>query len=193
MNIGIDLDDTITDIFEHKLAFAYKYDIEKFGGNNLIDPLKRRTNQMFNWSKQNDFDFFKDGYLDKLKNVKPRIFARDIINKLYDEGNNIYIITARSNHFFDDAYLQTKEYLNKNEIKYTDVIYGMNEKENTCMEYKIDVFIDDSEKHCINVSNLGIKTYLFTTMRNLNFDIENTKIERVFCWTQLYDKILKNM
>ena len=63
MNIGIDIDDTLTNSHENRLAYGQKFDYEKLNGKNLINPYGRDTIEIFNWSEKNDFRlWFEEGW-----------------------------------------------------------------------------------------------------------------------------------
>ena len=51
MNIGIDLDDTITDIQDDMLKLAIKYD-NTLRGNGIVNKDKLFIAEKFDWSKE---------------------------------------------------------------------------------------------------------------------------------------------
>ena len=120
-------------------------------------------------------------------NVPPRPFAVETINKLKNEGHTIYILTARNSIDFKDPYNFSKDWLDKYNIPYDELIVGLENKEKICKDLGVDIFIDDSIEYCSSVSQIGIKTYLFYNIYNK--DMKNDKITMVYSWIELYDKI----
>ena len=67
---------------------------------------------------------------------------------------------------------------------------GLKEKlQQLCKENNIDLFIDDSIKHCRNVQSGNIRTLLYTSICNQG--VETPDLERAYSWVQIYDKYKK--
>ena len=77
--------------------------------------------------------------------------------------------------------------MKKNCIRYDKLILNSQDKVTVAKKKQIDIFIDDSIKHCTEMTNAGIKTYIMDSI--LNKDFNNEQIERVYSWTSLYQKI----
>ena len=127
-----------------------------------------------------------------LQNIQIKENASNVINKLYTEGNNIYIVTARypigEN---SDTYNITKEWLAKNNIKYIKIFFDAgNTKLDICKKEKIDIFIDDSYRICRELVNNKIKALLMKTKYNNIKDLELQKVEN---WNEVYDRIGKKL
>ena len=84
--------------------------------------------------------------------------AKELKDKLKNDGNEIIIITARDSEFHDDPYKYSKDWLDKNNIYYDKLVVNARNKKIACIEEKIDLFIDDSESNCLNVKKAEIKT-----------------------------------
>ena len=109
------------------------------------------------------------------------------INKLKEEGNEINFITARSTFDMEEPYDQTKKYLEQNNIKYDNLYVNSLKKEEVTLKNNIDIFIDDSVKHCTNVSKTGIDVLMMTTTYNKKY----TNFKKVNNWKEIYDFINK--
>lgn len=96
-------------------------------------------------------------------NAIPRPGAVEAINKLKEEGHEIYIITARDNEFHEYPYMLSKNWLDNNNIEYDKLIVNARGKASVCKNEKIDIFIDDQLNNCLEVSKEGIKTIRFVT------------------------------
>lgn len=197
MNIGIDIDDTISETFETLLPYAQKYTIE---------DLKRKTeinmNQDFldhfyivkmnGWKEQETISFWNKYYGEILKKVNIKKFAAEVINKLKQEGNKIYFITARWDMPNDNIQEITKQWLKKNNVEYDELIINASDKLQLIKEKNIDVFIDDSFKNCKNIAeNSNTKVYMMTSRVNGTFNHE--KITRVYSWPEIYSLIKENI
>lgn len=146
MNIGIDIDNTITEIQEK---------LNKAKINYAIKLGKSIDKKEFNYEEQK---YFLKNIQEKITDqAKPRKDAVEIINKLRKEGYKIIIITARCSEFHDNPYLQSKEWLEKNNIEYDKLIVNAIEKGSICKEENIDIFIDDQLDNCLAVLKQGIK------------------------------------
>ena len=131
MNIGIDIDDTITKTSEEIDKYAKKYTEEtlkrKFELQKIevFDPIW--TKQLYNWTTEED-DKFWDLYYEKImENVKPKEDAIEVINKL-SLKNNIIIITARRGVKNENILKTTEEWLKKNNVNYTKLFIGHKDK-----------------------------------------------------------------
>ena len=120
--------------------------------------------------------------------VKPKLNAVEIINKWKEEGNNIYIITARFPSENFDIKAKTEEWLKKYGIKYDKLLLNVENKAQAAKDYNIEVFIDDSMKNCNQLSESGIKTYVFDTRINENIECDS-KIKRVYSWLHLNQEL----
>lgn len=193
MNIGIDIDDTLTNTYE--LAFNYA---EDYTVNELKKEIKyvnrerirnRFTQNFHGWSEEEDRSFWDKYYEIIANNVKIKLFAKEVIDKLRLEGNEIYFITARHKSDKFDIEETTKKWLAENEIKYEKIYLSVLNKDEVAQDNNIDIFIDDNITNCLNVAKTGIKTYIMDGLINCNFKDEN--IERIYSWPHLYQAINK--
>lgn len=195
MNIGIDIDDTISETFEALLPYSQKYTIEDLKRKSNININGNYTNHLYienanGWNDTETKNFWKKYYGDILKEVNIKKFASEVINKLRKNGNKIYLITAR----WDIPNISTKQitenWLIKNNIMYDKLFMNASDKLQLVKENNIDLFIDDSYKNCKKVSeNANTKVYMMTSM--VNKDLEDKTIKRVFSWPEIDDLISK--
>lgn len=185
MRIGIDVDDTITNTYDYlldKIATYYKIDSKELISRKL------NYNDFFN---NNDFPnytvFVEENYDKYISKVPIKDDAVEYLNKLYDEGYEIYIISARHTEEYKDPYRITKNYLLKNNISYNKIIIGSFNKGKTCEEEHIDLFIDDNIDNCMSAKKYGVNTLLF----DAKFNRDNNNLRRVYSWKEIYDIIKK--
>lgn len=196
MTIGIDIDDTLTNTSELLLAYAQKYDYEDLKRDASLSKEKVFSiingNSLENgmmWTKQQS-DSFKDKYHEfVLQNVSIKPFAKEIIDKLIQEENKIFFITARNNKGdrISDSYSISKKLLENNHIKYHKLITECSDKLNICKKNSIDLFIDDKLETCLELKNNGITSFLMNTPLNNNLNEED--VIRVYSWIDIYYKI----
>lgn len=186
MRIGIDIDDTITNTWEcMKPVYAEIFNISLEELNKAKYPYYYAVKDKV--LSLDDFFSMIVKHYDKIgSNLKVKEGAVEVINKLHDEGNKIIIITARSRGY-TEPYKITKDFLDRNNIKYDKIIIGANDKSIPCVSEKIDLFIDDSVKHCEEVSNVGIKVVLIGTQYNE----DEKRFTRVCDWYQVKEYIDK--
>jgi len=191
MNIGIDIDNTITEVQEELNNAAYEYAV-KLGKNinNAENPLEDIKNNGDVYKKKFEFNYEELKYF--LKNIqeeitnkaKPRVDSVEIIKKLREDGHKIFIITARDSEFHDDPYILSKKWLDKNNIEYDKLIVNAREKGIVCKNENIDVFIDDQLNNCLDVSKEGIKV-----IRISNENSNNKNIVDLSSWSKIYEVI----
>lgn len=176
MRIGIDLDDTIS---------CTREEINYLFNEYLI---KNRLNE-----DELSKDIVKSFYKNNFKNVLTKELVKDgasyYINELI-KNNEIYIITARSNEYVDyeiDVEEVTYNWLNKNNIKYTKVIFNSYHegKKKACIDNKIELLIDNDIENINWVKSIGIKTILFDDSGKY------TGIESINNWEDLYNYIIR--
>lgn len=195
MNIGIDIDDTISETFETLLPYAQKYTIEDLKKESKIYIKDEYANHFYivymnGWNEQEAMNFWNRYYAEILREVNIKKFASEVINKLKQEGHKIYLITARWDMPKDNVKDITKQWLIENNIEYDELIINASDKLKLVEEKNIDIFIDDSFNNCKNiVENSNTKAYMMTSRVNGSFSHE--KIKRVYSWPEVYS-LIKN-
>ena len=181
MKIGIDIDDVLTDTSKVIVEFFKKYETSGDGMKHIVEIMKGEL------PTENIKKFYNLYINQMLKevNLKDK-YAPEVINRLFNEGNEIYFITARGEEKFKGSEQITIETLKDNNIKYSKIIFNAYEKAKICSENDIDFFIDDSVKNCEEVSKMGIEAVVFNTKINESI---NTSLARVNSWRELEKRI----
>lgn len=185
MRIGIDIDDTMTDIREDLIKAAIKYD--KFlGGTGLYKGSSYYPSRVFNWNENQRHYYMSTIRRNVVNNAKIKKGLLEILNKLIKD-NEIIIITARSDYYYKDPLKMTQDWLKKENIPYNKLVVNSRNKGIICEENKIDIFLDDNPIHCEEAYSVGCKTYI---MNNLDDNIcDNKNIIRVNDFYEFYEKI----
>ena len=185
MVIGIDIDDTICSTNEKIIEEADKYDKEVLGGTGVKDATAYEFTEMMGWEKEMKGQFFADRLEYIMDNAELKPNAKELINKLHDEGNKIIFISFRKDKYIKDPYKLTKDYLDRHGVKYDGLFVNTGTKTDECLENGVKLFIDDKESHCEDVSNAGIDVILFTNAYNQ----EEKRFVRKDTWEEVYNYI----
>ena len=193
MKIGIDIDNTLTDVKEKLNEAAYNYAISL---GKKVDKSYLQTEDINNdgESYKNVFQFSDNELKYFLKDIQesitnsalPRENVREVLLKLKNKGFEIIIVTARDFEFHDDPYKLSKDWLDKNNILFDKLIVNARDKATVCEEENINIFIDDQLNNCLNISQKGIKTIMISDKIN---NINNIVI--LNDWNKIYDYISK--
>lgn len=190
MRIGIDIDNTLTNIQKELNEAAYNYAI-KLGKEIDSSVISEDINNNGSFYKQkfkfsyDELKYFLKEIMEKIINIaEPRAGVVEVIKNLRKEGHQIYIITARDSEFHDDPYLLSKNWLDKNKIEYDKLIVNARKKAPVCIQENIDLFIDDQLNNCIEITKEGIQTIRISEDKD-NFE----NIETVDNWKQIYEYI----
>ena len=188
MNIGIDIDGVLTNDDDCLLDTITKYVFE-----NNLEGLKRPYEYEYgkvNWDQSILDDYREKYFWDYCQNEPARKYASEVIKKLKDEGNNIYIITSR--HFTIENTKEgeksreiVKEWLKKNKIIY-DEIYFSPDKTKEIDTLKIDIMIEDSPE---TIPTFIKHTHIFCYDCRYNRNLKLDNMTRVFSWYDIYSKI----
>lgn len=184
MNIGIDIDDTITETSEFLMPYVAKYfslDINYLKNNNIVYfdlPQKYKNKEVA---------FGKATFDKVLLDVPVKKGAKEIISKLKSEGNKIIIITARDYSLYDDPFDFTSKQLAKLGIQYDKLVCSF-DKRKVCIDEKIDLFIDDVIDNLKQAESVVNKVLLFNSIVNLT---QESYFTRVNSWQEIYEYIIK--
>ena len=186
MNIGIDIDDTINNL--HEIIFEKGKEFNR--KNNIIfdeRPDEWHWDKAFGWDEELVSKFLKENIGKAYINAGIKKDAKDIINKLHEEGNKIIIITSRNEKHFGDPYDISKTWLDKHNIMFDKLIVGANDKADACLENNVDIFIDDHVDFCEGLSKVNIRVLMFDSPYNQ----KETRYKRVCSWKEVYKEINK--
>ena len=187
MRIGIDIDDTITDTWPYMVPIysrVFNIPVEELS-NSL--PYYNSVKKL-NLTVDEYFKIMQPYYEENTLNIPIKKDAKEVINALKKEGHEIIFITARGKIYREPASI-TEAYLEKNGIMYDKLITNATDKAIICKNEKINLFIDDSYKHCLSVSSVGIKVLMFGT----NYNKKIKEFTRITSWYEVYNYINKKV
>lgn len=190
MKIGIDIDGVLTDIEQWQLDYGSKYYYEKYD-KSIINHKGYETTDIFGVEQKDDDEFWERYFVDYTKNVEVRKFASEVINKLREEGNTIYIITARGNNLSHSANVMSYEenkravinWLKENEIIYDEIIFSPEDKLDICVKNGIDIMIEDKPA---NINKISTKIPVICFNAGYNEECKGNNIIRCYSWYNIY-------
>ena len=134
------------------------------------DKSKYDFHERFYWTSEEKKAFFNYFRKNKLYlKAKPKGDALYYLEKLYNEGYEIYFLTRRKKDEKLDILSITKNDLISKGFKFTDCYIGLSKKGEACKSLGIDVFIDDAVIQIEDVNNYGIKTILIDNWYNKEY------------------------
>lgn len=182
MKYAFDLDDTISDTAKVINKYAIKFDKEELNGKGILKESNNSKNYYYftnglNWSSKNIKDFFDKYYLEIISKVKIKPYVKETIEKLRQNNDKIYIITARRKRENDVIEKITSKWLLENGIYYDELFINVKEKADLVRKLNIDVFIDDSYENCSDVKKTtNADVYMIKTKYNSGIIDNSIKI-----------------
>ena len=155
MRIGIDIDGVLNSQYNFCIDYGTKF-CNKLGKYRLENINAIDTTDMFLWGEDIAHKFWNTYREDLVVKLPTKKYASEVINKLKDEGNLIYIITARKNNdeWFPDSLKEDVEGITKKWLKENEIYY--------------DVFLD--------LINMGYKVVLAHPERYISFQKDFNKV-----------------
>lgn len=193
MRIGIDIDGVLTDIEQWQLDYGSKFYFEKYG-KEIQNNEGYETTDIFKVDSKLDDEFWTEYFKDYSINVDVRKLASEVIKKLKQDGNEIYIITARGSFLSHSANVMlfeenkniVLEWLRKNEIEYDKIIFSPEDKLSICLENNIDVMIEDKVD---NINKISTRIPVICFHAGYNKNCKGNNIFRCYSWYDIYSKI----
>ena len=113
---------------------------------------------------------------------------------LKEDGNELYIITARGNYFSHSgsvlSYEENKKvvlnWLEENNVIYDKIIFSPEDKLDICRQNNIDLMIEDKPK---NINTISSEIPVICYHANYNEQCNGKNIYRCYSWYDIYDKI----
>lgn len=193
MRIGIDIDGVLTDIEQWQLDYGSKFYFEKYG-KEIQNNEGYETTEIFKVDSKLDDEFWTEYFKDYSTNVDVRKLASEVIQKLKQDGNEIYIITARGSFLSHSASVMSiednknivLEWLRKNEIEYDKIIFSPEDKLSICLENNINVMIEDKVD---NINKISTRIPVICFHAGYNKNCKGNNIFRCYSWYDIYSKI----
>ena len=152
------------------------------------------TTDIFKVDSKLDNEFWTKYFKDYAINVDVRKFASEVIKKLKQNGNEIYIITARGSFLSHSASVMSieenrnivLEWLKRNEIEYDKIIFSPEDKLSICIDNNIDLMIEDKVD---NINKISTKIPVICFHAGYNKACTGNNVIRCYSWYDIYGKI----
>lgn len=192
MRIGFDIDGVLTDIEQWQLDCGSRFCFET-KHSTIVNYREYDFTKIFDVSMEDAQKFLNDYFYDYARSEPARKFASEVIGRLREEGNEIYIITARSSGTFyenDEARKKmqalVKNWLAQNKIYYDHLIFSSEDKVNTCLKNKIDIMVEDKVE---NIDHIAKYIPVICFHANYNEKCSGDHIYRAYSFWDVYTKI----
>lgn len=189
MKIGIDVDGVILDFERVSKAYGDLYDFITLGKKGTINKNEHYLNNIYDWTEEEN-KYFMDKYfveLSKKTNLIPG--AKEVINMLKAEGNELIIISARGQKIEEMKNVAMTR-LEQEGLVFDKYYWKQSDKLKVAKEEKIEYMIDDLYNVCKKLSENQIKTLYFRDkgMKKLK---QNEYVQEVSNWGEIY-RIVKS-
>lgn len=189
MRIGIDIDGVLTDIEQWQLDVGGKF-FSNFN-KSVLNKDGYEITKIFNVSDELDSQFWNEYLYDYVTKEPSRKYASEVIKKLKDDGNEIYIVTARylTDRNNEDGEKMRKivvNWLAEQKIDYDEIIFSPEDKKENCKKYNIDIMIEDKVDNINKISSI-IPVICFHA--GYNNECKGKNIYRVYNWYDIYNLI----
>lgn len=184
--MGIDIDQTIITNKSKSYAFSNKFFPIKVS-------YKKLKYEIVDKSKVNKSNLIlrlvlKLLNLDDVKHYSEIADSCSIIRQLYNEGNEIFLISSRPNwHGLTNAVLTWCE---QNNLSFTHLVVNCNDKIKFCNEYDIDVLVDNSLRICKYANKSDIDSIC---LKNAKKHKSHDNIFFAVNWQTIYEHIKDNL
>lgn len=189
MRIGIDIDGVLTDIEQWQLDVGGKF-FSKYN-KSVVNNEGYEITEIFDISNELDDEFWNEYLYEYVTKEPSRKYASEVIKKLKDDGNEIYIVTARylTDKDTDDGKRMRKivvNWLKEQNIFYDEIIFSPEDKKENCKKYNIDIMIEDKVDNINKISSI-IPVICFHA--GYNKECKGNNIYRVYNWYDIYNLI----
>lgn len=192
MNIGFDIDYTITNPFNYEYGLAIKYLKDNGLPTIMKYPEKFGMLEKFGISNKEANKFWDIIAVDVLKNGDLNGNIKEVIDKLKADGHKIILITARgaSDLKCVNPYVLSFLWLKEKGIKFDKIICRDTDKVQNCLKYNVDIFIDDNINVIHNLSAKGIDSILISAPHNKQYkEILPSNVNFANCPNDIYEII----
>ena len=190
MKIGIDIDGVILDYERVLKTYGDLYDFIELKKDGIINRNEHYLRNRYDWTDEERMNFINKYFL-KLSKQTPLIpGAKDVIDMLQKEGNELIIISARGG-MIEGMKDVAMEKFEEEDISFNKYYWKQDDKLEVAQNEKLDVMIDDSYDVCRKLSSNGIKTIYFRD-KEMKVLEQNENLKEVSNWGEIY-RYIKEM
>ena len=190
MKIGIDIDGVILDYERVLKTYGDLYDFIELKKDGIINRNEHYLRNRYDWTEEERMNFINKYFLKLSKQTSLIPGAKDVINMLQKEGNELIIISARGG-MIEEMKDVAIEKFNEEGISFNKYYWKQEDKLEVAKNEKIDVMIDDSYDVCKKLSSNGIKTIYFRD-KDMKVLEQNDSLKEVSNWGEIYRYLNEN-
>lgn len=189
MKIGIDIDGVILDYERVLRTYGDLYDFIELKKDGIINRNEYYLRNRYSWTEEERMNFVNKSFLELSKQAQLIPGAKDVINMLKNEGNELIIISARGGMIEEMKDVAMKKF-EKEDLSFDKYYWKQEDKLEAAEKEKIDLMIDDSYDVCKKLSENKIKTIYFRDkdMKKLE---QNEYLKEVSNWGEIYRYVKK--
>ena len=184
MKIGIDIDGVILDYERVLKTYGDLYDFIELKKDGIINRNEHYLRNRYDWTEEERMNFINKYFLKLSKQTSLIPGAKDVINMLQKEENELIIISARGG-MIEEMKDVAIEKFNEEGISFNKYYWKQEDKLEVAKNEKIDVMIDDSYDVCKKLSSNGIKTIYFRD-KDMKVLEQNDSLKEVSNWGEIY-------
>ena len=184
MKIGIDIDGVILDYQRVLNTYGDLYDFIELKKDGIVSKNELYLRKKYNWTDEERMNFVNKYFLKLSKQTHLIPGAKDVINMLKNEENELIIISARGGMIEEMKDVAINKF-EKEGLSFDKYYWKQEDKLDVAKKENIDVMIDDSYDVCKKLSSNGIKTIYFRE-KNMKKLEENENLKEVSNWGEIY-------
>ena len=190
MKIGIDIDGVILDYERVLKTYGDLYDFIELKKNGIVNRNEHYLRNRYDWTEEERMKFVNEYFL-KLSKKTPLIpGAKDVIDMLQKEGNELIVISARGGMVEEMKDVAIDKF-NEEGLSFDKYYWKQDDKLEVAQQENIDFMIDDSYDVCKKLSENRIKTIYFRDKEMKKLE-QNEYVKEVSNWGEIY-RYIKEM
>ena len=190
MKIGIDIDGVILDYERVLKTYGDLYDFIELKKNGIIHRNEHYLRNRYDWTEEERMNFVNKYFLKLSKKTQLIPGAKDVIDMLRKENNELIVISARGGMIEEMKDVAIDKF-NEEGLSFDKYYWKQDDKLEVAQQENIDFMIDDSYDVCKKLSENRIKTIYFRDKEMKKLE-QNEYVKEVSNWGEIY-RYIKEM
>ena len=190
MKIGIDIDGVILDYERVLKTYGDLYDFIELKKNGIIHRNEHYLRNRYDWTEEERMNFVNKYFLKLSKKTQLIPGAKDVIDMLHKENNELIVISARGGMVEEMKDVAIDKF-NEEGLSFDKYYWKQDDKLEVAQQENIDFMIDDSYDVCKKLSENRIKTIYFRDKEMKKLE-QNEYVKEVSNWGEIY-RYIKGM
>ena len=190
MKIGIVIDGVILDYERVLKTYGDLYDFIELKKNGIIHRNEHYLRNRYDWTEEERMNFVNKYFLKLSKKTQLIPGAKDVIDMLRKENNELIVISARGGMIEEMKDVAIDKF-NEEGLSFDKYYWKQDDKLEVAQQENIDFMIDDSYDVCKKLSENRIKTIYFRDKEMKKLE-QNEYVKEVSNWGEIY-RYIKEM